>query len=100
LLRYAELACTLRQYRRVLPLLQALAAAEPLNESVHARLMIALVGTGQQAAAIRIYEDLRSRLDRELGLYPGEELADAHLRILRQDIRADYSRAAARAGSA
>jgi DNA-binding SARP family transcriptional activator/DNA-binding XRE family transcriptional regulator len=100
LLRYAELACTLRQYRRVLPLLQALAAAEPLNESVHARLMIALVGTGQQAAAIRIYEDLRSRLDRELGLYPGEELADAHLRILRQDIRADYPPPAARAGSA
>jgi DNA-binding SARP family transcriptional activator len=50
--------------------------------------MIALAGTGQQAAAIGIYEDLRSRLDGELGLYPGEELAEAHLRILRQDIRA------------
>jgi DNA-binding SARP family transcriptional activator/DNA-binding XRE family transcriptional regulator len=88
LLRYAELACALGQYRRVLPLLQALAVAEPLNESVHARLMIALAGTGQQAAAIGIYEDLRLRLDGELGLYPGEELAEAHLRILRQDIRA------------
>lgn len=88
LLRYAELACALGQYRRVLPLLQALAVAEPLNESAHARLMIALAGTGQQAAAIGIYEDLRSRLDGELGLYPGEELAEAHLRILRQDIRA------------
>jgi DNA-binding SARP family transcriptional activator len=71
-----------------LPLLRALAVAEPLNESAHARLMIALAGTGQQAAAIGIYEDLRSRLDGELGLYPGEELAEAHLRILRQDIRA------------
>jgi DNA-binding SARP family transcriptional activator/transcriptional regulator with XRE-family HTH domain len=88
LLRYAELACALGQYRRVLPLLRALAVAEPLNESAHARLMIALAGTGQQAAAIGIYEDLRSRLDGELGLYPGEELAEAHLRILRQDIRA------------
>jgi DNA-binding SARP family transcriptional activator/DNA-binding XRE family transcriptional regulator len=97
LLRYAELACALGQYRRVLPLLQALAVAEPLNESAHARLMIALAGAGQQAAAIGIYEELRSRLDRELGLYPGEELAEAHLRILRQDIRAVLHRPPARA---
>jgi DNA-binding SARP family transcriptional activator/DNA-binding XRE family transcriptional regulator len=87
LLRYAETACALGQYRRVLPRLQAVAAAEPLNESAHACLMIALAGSGQQAAAIRIYEDLRSRLDRELGLYPGEELVEAHVRVLRQDIR-------------
>lgn len=89
MLRYAELACTLGQYRRVLPLLQVLAVVEPLNESAHARLMIALAGTGQQAAAIGVYEDLRSRLDRELGLYPSEELAEAHQRVLRQDIRAE-----------
>jgi DNA-binding SARP family transcriptional activator/DNA-binding XRE family transcriptional regulator len=100
LLRYAETACALGQYRRVLPRLQALAAAEPLNESAHACLMIALAGSGQQAAAIRIYEDLRSRLDRELGLYPGEELVEAHVRVLRQDIRAGergraYARGAA-----
>jgi DNA-binding SARP family transcriptional activator/DNA-binding XRE family transcriptional regulator len=88
LLRYAETASALGQYRRVLPRLQALAAAEPLNESAHACLMIALAGSGQQAAAIRIYEDLRSRLDGELGLYPGEELVEAHVRVLRQDIRA------------
>jgi len=88
LLRYAELACVLGKYYLVLPRLQALAAAEPLNESAHAHLMIALAGTGQQAAAIRVYEDLRSRLDLELGLYPGKELAEAHLRVLRQDIRA------------
>jgi len=100
MLRYAETACALGQYSRVLPRLQALAAAEPLNESAHACLMIALAGSGQQAAAIRIYEDLRSRLDRELGLYPGGELVAAHLRVLRQDIRAGergraYARGAA-----
>jgi DNA-binding SARP family transcriptional activator len=100
LLRYAETACALGQYRAVLPRLQALAAAEPLNESAHAYLMIALAGSGQQAAAIRVYEDLRSRLDQELGLYPGEELVEAHVRVLRQDIRAgerrrEYARDAA-----
>jgi DNA-binding SARP family transcriptional activator/transcriptional regulator with XRE-family HTH domain len=100
LLWYAELACALGQYRRVLLRLQALAAAEPLNESAHARLMIALAGTGQQAAAIGVYEGLRSRLDRELGLYPGVELAEAHLRVLRQDIPAEgYGRAPAGIGS-
>lgn len=88
LLRYAEVADALGQHYRVLPRLQALAGAEPLNERAHARLMIALAGSGQQAAAIRVYEDVRSRLDRELGLYPGRELAEAYVRVLRQDIRA------------
>jgi tetratricopeptide (TPR) repeat protein len=87
-LRYAELACVLGQYDRVIPRLQALADAEPLNEPAHARLMIALAGSGQQAAAIRVHEDVRTRLDRELGLSPGAELAEAYVRVLRQDIRA------------
>lgn len=100
LLRYAEVACTLGQHGRVLTRLQALAAAEPLNESAHARLMIALAGSGQQAAAIRIYEDMRLRLDRELGLYPGEELVEAHTRVLRQDLRARPSRVLCRCGKA
>jgi DNA-binding SARP family transcriptional activator/transcriptional regulator with XRE-family HTH domain len=88
LLRYAEVACALGQYDRVLPRLRALADAEPLNEPAHARLMIALAGSGQQAAAIRVHEDVRTRLDRELGLYPGRELAEAYVRVLRQDVRA------------
>jgi DNA-binding SARP family transcriptional activator/tetratricopeptide (TPR) repeat protein/DNA-binding XRE family transcriptional regulator len=88
LLRYAEVACALGLHHRVLPRLRALADAEPLNEPAHARLMIALAGSGQQAAALRVYEDVRSRLDRELGIYPGEELAGAYVRVLRQDIRA------------
>ena len=88
LLRYAEVACALGQHYRVLPRLRALADAEPLNEPAHAYLMIALAGSGQQAAALRVYEDVRSRLDRELGIYPVEELAEAYVRVLRQDIRA------------
>ncbi len=87
LLRYADVACALGQYHRVLPRLRALAAAEPFNEPAHARLMITLAGSGEQVAAIRVYEDLRLRLDQELGLYPGEELAGAHMRVLRRDIR-------------
>jgi DNA-binding SARP family transcriptional activator/transcriptional regulator with XRE-family HTH domain len=87
LLRYAEVACAAGLHYRVLPRLRALADADPLNEPAHARLMIALAGCGQQAAAIRVYEGVRSRLDRELALYPGEELTETYLRVLRQDIR-------------
>jgi hydroxyacyl-ACP dehydratase HTD2-like protein with hotdog domain/DNA-binding SARP family transcriptional activator/transcriptional regulator with XRE-family HTH domain/tetratricopeptide (TPR) repeat protein len=86
LLGYAEVACALRQHHRVLPRLRALANAEPFNESAHAHLMIALAGSGQQAAALRVYQDVRSRLDRELGIYPGEEITEAYVRVLRQDI--------------
>jgi len=95
LLRYAEVACVLGQHHRVLPRLWALAHAEPLNEPAHARLMIALAGSGQQAAALRVYQDIRSRLDRELGIYPGGELTEACERVLRQDISARNVRPAA-----
>jgi DNA-binding SARP family transcriptional activator/transcriptional regulator with XRE-family HTH domain len=88
LLRYSEVACALGQQHRVLPRLQAVADAEPLNEPVHAHLMLALAGSGLQAAAIGVYEEMRSRLDQELGLYPGEEMAEAYARVLRQDVRA------------
>jgi DNA-binding SARP family transcriptional activator/DNA-binding XRE family transcriptional regulator len=98
LLRYADVASALGRYQQVLPRVQALAAAEPLNEPAHARLMIALAGSGEQAAAIRVYQDVRLRLDWELGLYPGEELTEAHMRVLRQDTpaRDDSARASAR----
>ncbi len=88
LLRYAEVACELGQHHRILSRLQALADAEPLNEPVHAHLMIALAGSGQQSAALRTYEQVRSGLDRELGLYPAEELTTAYAHVLEQDIRA------------
>jgi DNA-binding SARP family transcriptional activator len=86
LLHYAEVAADVGRHDLVLRRLQTLAASEPLNERVHARLMVALAGSGRQAEALWLYEDLRARLDRDLGLYPGEELAETHLRLLRGDI--------------
>ncbi len=85
---YAQAACGLGWHERVIPLLEAAGRAEPLNERVHARLMVALAGTGRQAAAVAVFEGLRRRLDEELGVYPGAELAEAHQRVLRQDIPA------------
>ena len=86
-LGYADAACRLGWHQRVLPLLEELARQQPLEERVHARLMVALTGSGQQAAAIGVFEALRRRLDQDLGVRPGPELTAAHQRVLRQDIR-------------
>ncbi len=83
---YATIAETAGENERVIGHLRAAAQQDPLDERVHARLMIALLATGQQAAALRVYEDLRHRLDEELGICPGPELAAAHLQVLRQEL--------------
>ncbi len=85
LLSFSKVAGDLGRHDMVLRRLESLAAADPLNERAQAHLMIALAACGQQARALSVYEDLRKRLDDELGIDPGEELAAAHLRVLRQD---------------
>jgi DNA-binding SARP family transcriptional activator len=99
-LGYADAACGLGWHQQVLPLLEALARELPLEERVHARLILALAGAGRQVAAIEVFESLRRRLDEELGVRPGAELTEAHQRLLRQDIPppADGTTAASRPG--
>jgi len=63
--------------------LEALAAANPLNEKVTALLMRALAAAGRQAQALAAYERLRSRLADDLGIDPGAEVKDVHLEVLR-----------------
>jgi DNA-binding SARP family transcriptional activator len=65
--------------------LQPLAAAEPLHESLHARLMLALAGDGRQAAALDLFMAIRRRLADELGVEPSAELQAAHQRVLRPE---------------
>jgi DNA-binding SARP family transcriptional activator/DNA-binding XRE family transcriptional regulator len=84
-IEYSDAAGTAGRHELVADYLRALAQREPLDERIHARLMIALSALGQQAAALHLYEELRRRLDDELGVRPGPELADAHLRVLRQE---------------
>ncbi|MEU9505950.1 BTAD domain-containing putative transcriptional regulator [Micromonospora sp. NPDC048170] len=76
--RYAEVAQTLRP----------LVTAHPLRETVVAGYLLALAGGGQQAAALRLFEETRIRLVEELGVEPGPELAAAHLRVLRGGVLA------------
>ncbi|HEX8007032.1 MAG TPA: BTAD domain-containing putative transcriptional regulator, partial [Trebonia sp.] len=85
-LEYAERAATAGRHEMVLAHLVALAVGNPLDERLHAALMVALAGSGRQAESLRVYQDLRRRLDDELGMPPGEELRQAHQRVLRQEI--------------
>lgn len=83
---YADVAYQLGHYQELLPLLQRIAEVEPLHETVHAALMIALAGSGQQAAALNVFDTLRKRLANELGADPGHELVSAYQRVLRQEV--------------
>ncbi|WP_260191959.1 BTAD domain-containing putative transcriptional regulator [Actinophytocola gossypii] len=83
---YAEVAAELGRHEDVLPALRQVVESDPLNELAHARLIVALAGSGQQAAALTTFEDMRRRLAGDLGTDPGPELAEAFRRVLHQDV--------------
>ena len=72
----------LRRLPEVLPVLRGLANQHPWHESLNAWLMIALAASGQQAAALDIFDQVRRRLAEELGVDPGSELIDARQEII------------------
>jgi DNA-binding SARP family transcriptional activator/tetratricopeptide (TPR) repeat protein len=82
----ADAALASAQPQRILPLLRQFAATECLDESLQARLMLALAANGQQALALEHYQKVRERLESELGVDPGSELRAAHTRVLRQEL--------------
>ncbi|WP_146174868.1 AfsR/SARP family transcriptional regulator [Umezawaea tangerina] len=80
----AALACGLA--RDVLPTVRAVAARDPLNEELHARLVLLLSASGHQAEALAEYRSTAARLAAELGVDPGPALRDAQRRVLRQQV--------------
>jgi DNA-binding SARP family transcriptional activator/tetratricopeptide (TPR) repeat protein len=83
---FADVGLALVEPDRLVVRLRPVVADEPLHEGVHARLMLALAGSGQQADALAVFASLRTRLADELGIEPGSEVQDAHLRVLRQEV--------------
>jgi DNA-binding SARP family transcriptional activator/DNA-binding XRE family transcriptional regulator len=69
-LAHAELALALGEHQQAADQLRRLTPEEPLHERLHARLMLALAGCGQQAAALEVFAALRDRLAGELGVDP------------------------------
>jgi DNA-binding SARP family transcriptional activator/tetratricopeptide (TPR) repeat protein len=98
-IRLARLGETLRRHSQVLPLLRRLAARHPWHESLHARLVVALAASGQQAAALEAYDGVRRRLADELGIDPGAELIEARQSVL-QGQRAPRDQVSAGTGRA
>jgi len=86
LLLYADLALRFQQPEQVVPALRAATEDEPMNERLQARLMLALASCGEQSAALRVFTEVSGRLDAELGLQPGQELRQAHLQVLQQEL--------------
>ncbi|WP_156757310.1 AfsR/SARP family transcriptional regulator [Actinokineospora pegani] len=69
----------------LLPELNELVAAHPLDEGVHRRLMLALYRAGRQAEALAAYDRVRRAFADELGLEPSADLSDLHESILRAE---------------
>ncbi|MBL1074514.1 AAA family ATPase [Nocardia sp. 2] len=70
----------------ILSELETAGAEQPLSERVAALRIRALAAAGRQADALAVYEDMRARLDEELGIDPSAELRDTHLALLRGEI--------------
>lgn len=85
-LLHADTALLLRRPEETVPVLWDMVNTEPLHEGLHARLILALASCGEQAAALNVFSRLRDRLDEELGIAPGAEVREAHLRVLRQQL--------------
>ncbi|GAB3081905.1 AfsR/SARP family transcriptional regulator [Micromonospora schwarzwaldensis] len=81
-LLHASVAIDLGRTSQVLPVVERLAAAEPLQEAVQARYLEVLAHSGQRAAAAHHYLDVRTRLRAELGVEPGPELRRMHAALL------------------
>ncbi|MEV7809418.1 BTAD domain-containing putative transcriptional regulator [Streptomyces flaveolus] len=72
---------------QVLPSVRRAAVLNPFDEPLLARLILSLAACGLQAEALATYEDARRDLAAQSGIAPGAELAAAHARVLRQQIR-------------
>ena len=74
--------------------LDALVAANPLREHLHAQRMLALYRAGRQSEALAAYRDARAGLVEEIGVEPGAELQRLHEQILEHDPALDLPAAA------
>jgi SARP family transcriptional regulator, regulator of embCAB operon len=73
----------------LVPELEALVAANPLQERLRGRLMLALYRAGRQADALAVYRETSELLREELGLEPSKALQQLERAILTQDAELD-----------
>lgn len=83
----AECLVLLGRYPEALDALMAAPLVRPHDEPTAALRMRALHGSGRQAEALTVYQEMRRRLLDELGMEPGEELRRVHQAVLQGDSR-------------
>jgi predicted ATPase/DNA-binding SARP family transcriptional activator len=82
---WASILVEIGEAEKALPRLRTLQAANPLDESVAATLMLALASNGQVDEALQAFAETRNRLSDDLGLDPGPQLRTAHEQVLRHE---------------
>ncbi|MFF3085218.1 BTAD domain-containing putative transcriptional regulator [Streptomyces nojiriensis] len=75
----------LGRHREICAELTALAAENPLRETLHRQLMLALHRSGRQADAFEVFHALRRSLVDELGTEPGADVHQAYQELLDRD---------------
>ncbi|MET9627277.1 BTAD domain-containing putative transcriptional regulator [Lentzea sp. NPDC006480] len=80
-----EVRLELGEHAVLVPDLTQLAEQQPLDERIHAQLMLALYRSGRQTDALGVYRRLRTTLADSLGIDPSAALRDLEAGILRQD---------------
>ncbi|GAB6898974.1 AfsR/SARP family transcriptional regulator [Kineosporia succinea] len=81
----ADLALRTGEHGRPVAVIRRVCSWDPLNESLHARLILLLAGAGHQAEALTVHRTVTARLADELGLDPGPELRAAQQQVLRDE---------------
>jgi DNA-binding SARP family transcriptional activator/tetratricopeptide (TPR) repeat protein len=79
------IAVALGQHATAVPELESLTRLHPLRERLWALRAVALVRSGRQAEALEVLREVRTVLDEELGIEPGQGLRDLQAAVLRQD---------------
>jgi DNA-binding SARP family transcriptional activator len=80
--RYAEVMIAAGRAADVIAVLEEEAAARPLDEAAHARLMLAYHGAGRRDQAFATYHATRRRLADDLGVDPGSDLVAVYAELL------------------
>ncbi|HET6856289.1 MAG TPA: AfsR/SARP family transcriptional regulator, partial [Streptomyces sp.] len=65
--------------------LAALASRSPLQENLHAQLMVALHRCGRSSHALAVFRRLRESCVQELGIEPSRRLQELHRSVLARD---------------
>ncbi|GIJ10452.1 BTAD domain-containing putative transcriptional regulator [Micromonospora andamanensis] len=81
----AEARLELGEHHLLAGELADLVARHPWRERLRAAHLRALYGSGRQRDALAAYQQFRRQLRDELGIDPGQDLAELHRAILRQD---------------